>query len=83
MIPCDELVILTKCAVRLGLTTRRGVAIDIAHDLPEAKLREIGGISARLRTQCEIATPERKTITQRALLLQVRVHALAALPIRI
>jgi hypothetical protein len=34
-------------------------------------------------TQCEIATPERKTITQRVLLLQVRVHALAAMPIRI
>jgi hypothetical protein len=54
-----------------------------AHDLPEAKLGKIGGISVRLQHVSEIATPERKTITQRVLLLQVRVHALAAMPIRI
>jgi hypothetical protein len=63
--------------------TRRGVEMHVAHDLPKAKLKKSNGLWVRFRMHCEIATPERKTITQSVLLLQVSVHAVAVLPIRI
>jgi hypothetical protein len=47
----------------------RSLHLGIAHGLPKAKLIKIGGLCVRFWTHREIATPERKTITQRVVLI--------------
>jgi hypothetical protein len=67
-------------SVRLGTNQQSldtEIALGLAHDLPDAKTAQNWrNFSLTFGCKCEIATPERKTITQSVLLSQARVHAL-------